>query len=179
MPVSVHIGQTAKLTVTVTPFGGFVGAVTLSCSDLPNESSCSFTDATIPSGGGSTTLDLSTTFPHGCGSNIPYGSQAALNAPGTGMGRVLGCGISALAGVFLLLRPRRRRAWINRLLGLGVVCGIAGLNGCGGNCTDFGTAPGHYTFKVNGADVQSGLPVNTGGTATSNVSTSVALTVEL
>ncbi|WP_263374184.1 Ig-like domain-containing protein [Granulicella aggregans] len=175
-PVSVLIGQTATLTVTVTPFGGFMGPVGLSCSDMPNESACSFTDATIPSGGGSTTLNLSTTFPHGCGSNLPYGSQAASKTPGAGVGRVLSCGVCALAGVLLFLR--KRRTWFNRLLGLVVICGIAGLSGCSGNCTDFGTAPGHYTFKVNGA-APSNTQGTTGGTATSNVSTSVALTVEL
>ena len=59
-PPLLGTGQTAHLTVTVTPVSGFLGAVALSCSNLPNESACTFGEATLPVGGGSTTLDLST-----------------------------------------------------------------------------------------------------------------------
>lgn len=185
-PVVLGTGQTAHLTVTVTPVSGFLGAVALSCSSLPNEAACTFGETTIPAGGGTTTLDLSTMAPHDCGSNVPYGGFGALHPSGSGLSRTLGYGGSALAGVLLLLRPRRR--WFGArqkgLLALMVVCGVAGLSGCGGNCTDFGTYPGSYTFKVNGT-VPGATPVTTGSTpapgatATPNVSTSVALTVKL
>lgn len=189
-PVVLVTGQTAHLIVTVTPVSGFLGAVTLTCSNLPNESVCTFGEKTIPAGGGTTTLALSTMSPHDCGSNVPYGGfGAALRrpAPGGGAGKALGYTGTALGGVLLLVLPRRRRGWsslIKGLLLLAVVCEIAGLSGCGGNCTDFGTSPGSYTFKVNGAAVNA-TPVTTGTTpgagetATPDVSTSVALKINL
>jgi hypothetical protein len=185
VPVVLGTGQTAHLTVTVTPVSGFAGAVTLSCSNLPNESACTFGEATIPAGGGTTTLALSTMAPHDCGSNVPYGGfGAALQPLSLGFGKIVAFGGPALAGVLLLL-PRKRgsSSQMRCLLVLAMVCALAGLSGCGGNCTDFGTSPGSYSFKVNGA-VPNATPVTTGGaptaggTATPNVTTSVALTVK-
>ena len=50
-----------------------------------------------------------------------------------------------LAGLLLLLPRRRRRV----LLGLVMLVGFVGLNGCG-NCTDLGTTLGDYTVTVTG-----------------------------
>ena len=187
VPVVLGTGQTAHLTVTVTPVSGFPGTVALSCSNLPNESTCTFGEATIPAGGGSTSLDLTTMAPHDCGSNVPYGGNAASllpQGPIPKAHRALGYAGATLAGVLLLALPRKRRVWMKGLLVLIVAGAIAGLNGCGGNCTDFGTSPGSYTFKVNGV-ARTLTPVTTGGlpggsgTATPDVTVSVALTVKL
>jgi hypothetical protein len=51
-PVVLGVGQTIQLTVTVTAVSGFSEPVTLSCSNLPNESACTFDDTVIPAGGG-------------------------------------------------------------------------------------------------------------------------------
>jgi len=174
--VSLFAGASANLTVTVTPVSGFAGAVTLSCANLPSEAACTFGDATIPVGGGSTTLTLTTMFPHDCGSDIPYGGFGALHPPPS-----FGYRGPALAGVLLLLLPRKRRRMIKALLSLTVICALASLTGCGSHCTDFGTAPGSYTFNVNGT-APAATPVTTGGlpggTAAPNVSASVALSVK-
>ncbi len=183
-PVTTVAGLTANLIVTVTPVGGFAGSVALSCSDLPGESACLFGEAAIPVGGGTTTLALSTTAPHDCGSNVPYGGYgASLGGYGAWRRRISG---GVLAGALLFFFPRRRRfeRSVRALLALFVACGLASLMGCGSpNCTDFGTAPGHYTFKVVGSvpltsPVTTTSAANDDGNIVANQTASVALTVQ-
>ncbi|HET6168554.1 MAG TPA: Ig-like domain-containing protein, partial [Terracidiphilus sp.] len=71
-PTTVDVGSLVDLTVAVTPQSGFAQPVQLSCADLPAESSCTFGERTIPAGGGTTTLRVSTIAPHDCGSTTPY-----------------------------------------------------------------------------------------------------------
>jgi hypothetical protein len=142
-PVTVGIGRTAALLVTVTPVSGFSQAVNLSCSGMPYESACLFVAGTIPAGGGSTTLQVSTMAPHDCGDpGHPY----VLGELGTGLG-------VTIAG--LLLMPRRRR-WMRVVLLGCALGGLSALAGCG-HCTDLGTRPGSYSFVVSG--VAQGGPV--------------------
>lgn len=185
-PVAMVVGETAQLTVTVTPLSGFLGAVVLTCGNLPNESACIFGETTIPAGGGTTTLALSTTFPHACRPTVAYGLGPTQHGPGPER-KEIGYTGAALAGVLLLLFPRRIRgscgrvgASIRSLLALIVICAIAGLAGCASNCTDFGTTPGGYTIQVNGsvlAAPTSGNPAS-GVPAIQNVSTSVAVNLQ-
>jgi hypothetical protein len=61
---TVAAGLIASYTVTVNPTGVFGANVALSCSALPSGTACNFKNSTITlngSGGGSTTLNLSTT----------------------------------------------------------------------------------------------------------------------
>jgi hypothetical protein len=180
-PVVMGVGQTVDLTVTVAAVSGFSQAVTLSCSDLPTESTCTFGETVIPAGGGSTTLSFSTMAPHDCGSSVPYFTgQAALRRGGSGVRYAA----PFMAGLLVLVLPRRRRItrWMRPLLALAFACGLLALNGCGGNCTDFGTPPGGYTLKVNGTSSVhtngTGAPSATDPTAV-NVSTSIAISVKL
>ncbi len=131
---TVSVGRMTSLLVTVTPQQGFAQPVDLSCADLPSEAACTFAMRTIPSGGGTTTLEVSTIAPHDCGSTTPY--FASLAGP-------------MMAGMVLLFLPRQRRGWKGLLIALVAVCGIASLTGCG-NCTDLGTRPGSYTIRVVG-----------------------------
>jgi hypothetical protein len=180
-PVAMGVGQTVDLTVTVTPVSGFLQTVTLSCAGLPTESACTFGETVIPAGGGSTTLSLSTMAPHDCGSSIPYFTgQAGLHHPSS----TVRYAAPLLAGLLVLVLPRRRRRMrrMRPLLALAFACGLLALNGCGGNCTDFGTPPGGYTLKVNGTSsangTATGAPSATASNAV-NVSTSVAISVKL
>lgn len=179
-PIVLGVGQTADLTVTVTPVSGFFQPVTLSCTSLPDEAACTFQDITIPAGGGQTKLALSTMAPHDCGSDIPYFTgQASLHRAASPKLRHTA---PLLAGLVLLLLPRRRRSrWLRSLLTLAFACSLISISGCGGNCTDFGTPPGSYTFKVNGT---TSTAPGTGSATTSdlpavNVNTSVALSMKL
>ena len=173
-PASVALvaGARADLTVTVTEVGGFSEAIALSCSNLPNESACTFAQPTIPAGGGTTTLVLTTMSPHDCNSDVPYGGFGSLQPPASSLGGI-SYGLPALAGALFLFLPRRYRR-LKALFSIVAVCALASLTGCGGHCTDFGTNPGHYTFKVTGTAQTVGAP---SGATVSNATTSVALSV--
>jgi hypothetical protein len=132
-PLTVTVGQMASVAVKVSPANGFSLPVKLSCTNLPSESACTFDSATIPAGGGSTTLQLSTTAPHDCGtSTSSYGSLAA--------------------ALIMMLLPRKKQTRIVKglLLMLVAFCGLTTMTGCGGICTDLGTRPGTYTINVTG-----------------------------
>lgn len=161
---TVGVGRTASLTVTVVTKQGYAKPVELSCADLPTESACTFGVETIPAGGGSTTLEVSTIAPHDCGSSTPYFESSGMPFAGP-----------ALAGLAVLFIPRKRRRGLKGLLiALVAVCGIAALSGCG-NCTDLGTRPGTYTFRVIGTPVGAGAAASSGGAVAAKVTMKVVL----
>jgi hypothetical protein len=140
-PVTIGVGRSAVLLVTVRDASGFNQPVQLSCSGLPVEASCTFIQTTIPAGGGSTSLYLATTAPHTCGTTAPYFLGSLSNRSGAAAG---------LLALLVFLPGIRRRKLPRRLLLLVVaLSGLAALSGCG-NCTDLGTRPGTYTFTVTG-----------------------------
>jgi hypothetical protein len=143
-PITVAAGNTAVAPVKVTMGSGFGKAVSLSCSGLPDEASCSFVSNIVASSGGTATLKISTAGPRDCGSWVPYGILSRSSGwPVAG---------PALAGLMAVVLPRRLRA-VRRLLG--VVCAvvaIGAMTGCGaGHCTDLGTRPGSYMITVTGS----------------------------
>jgi hypothetical protein len=161
---TVGVGRTAKLTVSVVAAGVYAQPVELSCADLPTEAACTFGVHTIPGGGGSTTLELSTIAPHDCGSTVPYFESAGLGFVGP-----------AVAGVGILFLPgKRRRGLKGLLMGLIAICGLAALTGCG-NCTDLGTRPGSYTIKVIGTAPGTGSSSTPGDVAMAKVKMNVIL----
>ncbi len=135
--ISIATGKTASVLVKVSPMNGFNQAVQLGCSDLPSEATCNFASSTIPAGGGTTTLQLSTLAPRACGSSAGYSQTSSLPL-----------GAPVLAGLVMLFLPKRRRA-MKGLLTLIAMCGFIAMTGCGA-CTDLGTKPGTYTIKVTG-----------------------------
>ncbi len=148
---TVDIGDAVNLLVTVAPQTGSIQPVQLSCAGLPSESTCTFGTATLPVNGGTTSLQITTMFPHSCESAASSSQSAGLPFAGP-----------ALTGLMLLFLPRRRRkALKGPLLAIIAVCGVATLTtltGCG-NCTDLGTRPGDYTINVIGAST--GAAANT------------------
>lgn len=158
---SVGVGRSADLLVTVTAEKGFTQPVELSCSGLPTESACTFGQHTIPAGGGTTTLAISTIAPHDCGSSTPY---------------FLGASLPFAAAVLLLPFDTRRR--FRRFKGLLVAsiafCGISALSGCG-TCTDLGTRPGSYTIRVIGTPVGAGASALSGGAVAATITMKVVL----
>jgi Bacterial Ig-like domain (group 3) len=136
---TIVVGETAKLRVAVASQTGFTEPVQLSCASLPAESACTFSAQTIPVGGGTTTLQVSTMAPRSC---------AVANSESTTAG-VPFAGIT-VAGLLGLLIPGRRRVMKSLLVALIVFCGMVSLSGCGA-CTDLGTKPGTYTIRVIGS----------------------------
>ena len=148
-PASVGVGYAALLTVTVTAYNGFAEGVNLSCGSLPNEATCTFAPAAIPSGGSTSMLIVLTTAPHSCGTTQYY----FLGGNGGGP-HLAPFALPALAGLVAFFIPGKRR-WLRALMALIVVAGIAQMSGCG-NCTDLGTKPATYTFQVIGTSAGTG-----------------------
>jgi hypothetical protein len=139
-PVTLGVGNGAVLTVTVAPQNGFAQGVNLGCANLPTEATCSFANAAIAAGGGSTTLILDTAAPHSCGTTQPYFNSASGMTP---------FALPALAGLFMIFLPGKRR-WLRALLAVLVAAGAIQIVGCG-NCTDLGTRPATYTIQITGS----------------------------
>jgi hypothetical protein len=153
-PVNVGVGFGTLLSVTVTPQNGFSQDVNLTCHNLPPEASCLFVNPTIAGGSGAASLIVQTTAPHSCGMTTPYflGDNGGLPSL---LDRSAPFGVPALAGLFALLIPARRRRWLKLLVALIAIAGAMQLTGCG-NCTDLGTRPATYTIEVTGTAVQGG-----------------------
>lgn len=149
-------GSTGTTAITVTPVGGFVGNVNLTCmvgtgglttNDTPT---CSIASPTTISG---TTpqleqLTVRTTGPTSAAMRLPVGKFLF----GTG---------AALAMIFFLGMPARRRGW-RSLLGMLAVLYLSGAIGCGGSggstirTSDPGTSSGIYAVTVTGSDAVTG-----------------------
>ncbi len=137
---SVYTGIAASYTVTITPMSGFNLPVALTCSQLPANTTCSFSPASITGGSGVSTLTVQTTAP----------SQAA-----TASGVSPGYRVAALAGLFLLLVPKRlrryRRGWPMLLAILAFLAAGAAITGCSGSRSLVGGTPvGAQTITVIG-----------------------------
>lgn len=158
----VGVGRMAKMVVTIAPVQGYGQPVELSCADLPAEAACTFGVHTIPAGGGTTTLELSTIAPHDCGSTTPYFLSAGLPFAGP-----------ALVGVVMVFVPRKRRLQ-GLLIALVASCGMAALTGCG-TCTDLGTRPGSYTVRVIGTATGTGANSSVAGVVAAKVKVNVTL----
>jgi hypothetical protein len=163
--MTVGVGRTADLIVSVSsPQGVIPPAVQLSCSGMPWESACTLGVQTIPAGGGSTTLQVSTMAPHDCGSTTPYFLSAGMPFAGP-----------ALAGLMVLFVPgKKRRGWKGLLIALIAICGMTALTGCG-TCTDLGTRPGSYTIKV----IATAIGADANASPSGMVTTPVKITVSL
>jgi len=144
-PFVVGVGLTTGVAVTVTPLNGWTADVALTCpASLPYGFTCTFAQTTITGGNGGTTLVLTTTAPHNCGAgNPPYFTGTAQLH--------LRMGATALAGLLLLILPRRRPVLKSLLLAL--ICILPGVTGCAGTCTDLGTWPGTYSIPVTATGV--------------------------
>jgi parallel beta-helix repeat protein len=153
-PSSLSVGVGGSLTVNIAVAAlATPQIVTLACSNLPTETACSFANPVIPAAGGSTTLVISTTAPHDCGSSQPY--FIGYRSHGTG-GGPLAYALPALAGIAFVLIPGRRR-WLRALMALIAIAVAMQITGCG-NCTDLGTRPNTYTIQITGTASGAGAP---------------------
>ncbi|MGC2618659.1 MAG: Ig-like domain repeat protein, partial [Acidobacteriaceae bacterium] len=172
---SIAAGATAgnTSTITVTPGGGFTGAVNLTCTvtpPIPNPNdppTCSLqpTPVTITGSTAATaTLTVKTTAP----------TTSALQSP---LDKFFLGGGATLALLLFVGMPARRRAW-RGLLSIAAILFIAGVIGCGGGSggggggggqTIPGTSAGTYSVTVTGADAATGqITGNTSLTVTVN-----------
>ena len=115
-------GGTGTTSLSVNATNGFSGTVTFSCSNLPTESSCSFSPSSV-TGSGSTTIMITTT-------------AASLMAP-VRHPMVLDAGPKAfdmclvLIGMLWMVVQVKRRRWSSVATALAVFC-LLGAAACGG-----------------------------------------------
>ncbi|MGA9043207.1 MAG: choice-of-anchor tandem repeat GloVer-containing protein [Terriglobales bacterium] len=176
--VSVSPGATAgnTSTITVTPFSGFTGSVTLTATvtsspagarDLPIFSFGSTSPVSITgAAAGTATLTISTTPASSAALRYPVHPGARwYNGSGAGLTFVLG-----ICFVGFPARRRRRRTRLGLLvlplILMGSLFGCGGGTGGGGGGSNPGTTPGNYTVTVKAT---SGTVIATG---------TVTLTVE-
>ncbi len=142
--VSLAVGTSQVVNVSVLTLNNYQQTVTLSCTgNFPNNG-CVLGKTLMPVGGGVTTMKLTALAPSACGASSGYftaqndlgGKTPLLALGGLGLG---------------MLWARRRRRLRQLLQGLSLAlafCVLPLLGGCGGKCTDLGTQPGSYTLKV-------------------------------
>jgi hypothetical protein len=157
--VTATAGTPATATITITPNGGFVGGVALSCavvsgpSGATNTPTCSVSAPaaiTTSTTNVTATLTINTTAPTTAALDNPLNRIFTLGGGATG---------ATLAALLFFGLPARRRRW-RSLLSLLVFAAIAGaVIGCGGGSSTApstpttptgGTTSGTYTVNVTG-----------------------------
>jgi len=142
---SVYTGQaTRAITVTLASSGGWDRNVTLSCSQLPANVTCTFNPVPIPDANGVSRLVIQTA--------APGPANAGPSSRNPAWPRKTGLGLAALA---LILIPfgipfRRRSSRLRRLLSLLAVAAVlSAMSGCGGPSDPSGGTPaGVYNISV-------------------------------
>jgi hypothetical protein len=157
---SIKAGTSSTSTITITPSGGFTGAVSLACSVTSSPSgavsapTCAVDQSASISGSqaATATLTIKTTAP----SATAQSQFPKLFAVG---------GETLAAAVLLFVFPIRRRRWQSLVGALLLVFLLNAVTGCGGASKPIatgngtpGTTPGNYTITVTG----------TSGTSTAN-----------
>jgi len=134
-PASVNVsapGSSATTVVTVNAMNGFTASVNLTgCANLPSESTCSFTPATVAAGGTSTIM-ISTTAPS---SLVPLNRHIHFGGWRNTAGAIR---ILLLCAALLALAIQaRRRRWnlATAVLTFTLLIGIAACGGGGGGST--------------------------------------------
>ncbi|HEY0757780.1 MAG TPA: Ig-like domain repeat protein [Acidisarcina sp.] len=143
--ITIPHGSSGTTVITGTPAGGYSGAVSLACTGLPVDASCSFAPATLTFAGAplSTTLTVSTkaTSSAALGQTGPQSSGR-----GAGVLAVLAMPWIGVAG-FAAFR-RRDLGGVRSMLVLAVLslAALAGLSACGSSSNT--TPKGSYTVSV-------------------------------
>jgi len=144
-PVSGTVGEgsATSTTITVTPAGGFLQAVTLTCSGVPANAACAISPTSVtPKNADAVTATLAV--------QTQISAMSARNSlPGDTRGAVVLLSGGALLG-WTLLRRWRKNWWLMQL-GLALVLMAAGaFTGCNSPYNASPTPPGTYTLTVTG-----------------------------
>ena len=141
-------GQSGSTTVTFSAQGGFTGSAILSgsaCSNLPPESSCSFSPATLTFTSSTTTIPVTLTVSTTAASSLVPSVRAPVRKPLLFDEAIAVC----LMAIFMILSGIRWRYDWRKLAAL-VLLGLAAFaigcsGGSGGNASNSGTPAGNYT----------------------------------
>jgi hypothetical protein len=117
---TVAAGQPATYALVALPANGYSGTLTLSCSNLPTNASCTFTPSTVSVTGGKT---------------APF--TVTINTAATqtsALVRTVGFGSFLTAAIFLIpFGSRRKRAWIPTIFAFLLFASVLTISGCGGS----------------------------------------------
>ena len=142
---NLYTGASARFTVTATPQNRFNLPLSLSCTALPANVTCTFSPSTIQDGSYASTIVVHTAAPSAQSSTARL-KHAGPTSNWTGGATALAC----LCGV-LIIPHRVRRALLIRsiLLGAILIGAFAAISGCGANGSlTGGTPPGAYEINV-------------------------------
>jgi len=153
--VSVSPGGTAVYTLNISPLGGFNQPVTLACSGVPAQSTCSMSPSSITLNGSSpsTATVTVTTTGSAAGMTAPFAGQPIGNMVGSWLASSGTLGLlMMLASLVALRRDLRRQLAVcgfTLLLLLAVGSTMPACSG-GSNSGGGGTPAGSYTLTVTG-----------------------------
>jgi hypothetical protein len=160
---SVALGSKATYSLTISPVGGsFTSAITLGCSGLPAETSCSLSPNSVTPGANTVTSTLSITTTASVATAFPFrSSRSGILAVWV---QLQGFG---LLGIILMARKRRAgklpSLFMLALLSVALISmtACAGGTGIASPPPQSGTAPGTYTITVTGTSggLQHSLPL--------------------
>jgi sugar lactone lactonase YvrE len=156
---SVYTGEAASYTVTITPGIGFNWTVALSCTQLPANSSCTFSPATVSGGTWSSKLVVQTTASSSAASAFVISAKLR---------------VTALAGLFLLILPSRlrrsRKGWPMFLVIFATLAAGAAITGCSAPGSLTGSTPvGAQTITVTGIAINGSQKLTHATSVTLNV----------
>jgi uncharacterized protein (TIGR03118 family) len=141
--LNVKAGQTTSATLAFAPINGFSGTVTLACSGLPVDATCSFSPATVTltsAAATSTTMTITTDI---ATASLAHSNSAAPTYAGLAL---LPAGL-----LVLVLLGRRRNLGAIRVLVLAVMAaaGASAVSGCSSSSAALPvTPPGTSAIKV-------------------------------
>jgi hypothetical protein len=163
-------GATGSTTLTITPTGGYKGTIDLSCSSLPSNATCAFSQNHIALSGNNQIVTLGlqiNTTAQQAARKLPAGQ---LNPTLLALAFWWPGGLTGLA-VFLRKRKlvKTQPSWLLLLFFAGTFALAAGLSGCGTNGTMTNQTPS--TFQV--------VVVATGTSDTAVTTQSVPLTLNV
>jgi hypothetical protein len=156
--LSTAVGGFVSSVVTVTPVNGFNAYVSLSCSGLPINTTCTFTPVNVAASCTTSTSGVQTCTPGISSMQIqtlaPSPGPRAANAGDAGMQRYAFI-FPALFGL-VGLGACKRRAWRNLALGMLALAGTMGMTACSqrynylnhGPPGNTGSPTGNYTVTV-------------------------------
>lgn len=153
--ITMPTGQTASVTVTVTPVGPYQGTVALSCGALPANVTCTFTTTTLTADGSGQAVQsqlviATDNFNH-------LGEAISPPKPGRSARHLLPLSFAMLPFI-VLLGARTRRMGFRVLLALALLLSVGSITACA-NATKTNAATGTSSITLTGADA-SGLSHN-------------------
>ncbi len=128
--ITVVAGQSASTTFTFTPYGGYVGTVSFSCSGLPAGAACTFTPSSLTANGSNTVQTSSLTITTSASGTTTVGQNR--NTSGLSLASILWFP-GLLLGGFIAWRRRSFTARVRGMVLL-VLVGtmlVGGAVGCG------------------------------------------------